>query len=141
MTPPYHSNLWLFLKIYNKNYHVIPWSYITSKQTNKQTNRKPTTTSSNTSFIQRRYTYDVHKNYLIFKTPHPLVHLRPKSFHPLDLGCPTSNEFPPSPLPTPTDYGTATAPCMWTNEFKIKAKRSHVTFKLTTCPIVQFSIQ
>ena len=73
------------------------YNFKTNKQTNKQTNRKPTATSSNTSFIQRRYTYDVHKNYLIFKTLHPLVHLRPKSFHPLDLGCPTSNESLPLP--------------------------------------------
>ena len=32
------------------------------------------------------YTYDVHENCPIFKTTHTLVHLRPKFFHPLDLG-------------------------------------------------------
>ena len=31
----------------------------------------------------------------IFKTPSPLVHLRPKFLHPLDLGRPISNK-PPS---------------------------------------------
>ena len=43
-----------------------------------------------------RYTYDVHENCPIFKTPHhPCpVQLRPKFFHTLDLGCPLSNEFP-----------------------------------------------
>ena len=30
-----------------------------------------------------RYTYDVHEYCLIFKTPHPLVHLRPKIFPPI----------------------------------------------------------
>ena len=38
------------------------------------------------------YIYDVHKNCLIFKTPHPLVQLRLNFLHPLDLGCPISNE-------------------------------------------------
>ena len=40
------------------------------------------------------YTYDVHENCPIFKTtptPTLLVHLRPKVFHPLDLGRPTFN--------------------------------------------------
>ena len=41
-------------------------------------------------------TYDVHENCLIFKTSHPIVHLRPKFCHPLELGRPISNE-PPSP--------------------------------------------
>ena len=31
------------------------------------------------------------------KSPTPLVHLRPKFFHPLDLGRPISNEPPPTP--------------------------------------------
>ena len=47
------------------------------------------------------YTYDVHENCPIFKTLHPLhplVHLRPKFLHPLDLGRAISNEFPP-PFP------------------------------------------
>ena len=30
--------------------------------------------------------------------PPPLVHLRPKFFHPLDLGRPISNEPPPHPI-------------------------------------------
>ena len=41
-----------------------------------------------------RYTYDLHENCSIFKTPHPLVQLRPKFFHPLDLGRPISNNPP-----------------------------------------------
>ena len=32
------------------------------------------------------------------RPPHPLVQLRPKFFHPLDLGRPISNEPPPPPL-------------------------------------------
>ena len=38
--------------------------------------------------------YEVHENCPICKTPTPLVHLRPKFFHPLDLGRPISNELP-----------------------------------------------
>ena len=59
---------------------------------------------------------------------HRTLHLRPTFFHPLDLGRPILNEPPPSPaLPprpphtlSPTNYGTTTAPCIWTNEIKIK---------------------
>ena len=40
------------------------------------------------------YTYDVYENCPIFKTTHPLVHLRPKLFHPLFLGRPISNKTP-----------------------------------------------
>ena len=40
--------------------------------------------------------YDVHENFPIFKTPHALVDLPPKSFHPFDLGRPISND-PTSP--------------------------------------------
>ena len=43
-----------------------------------------------------------------------------KIFHHLDLGCPVLKE-PFSPTTTkhsPTNCGTTTAPCMWTNEFK-----------------------
>ena len=36
----------------------------------------------------------VHEN---FKIPHPLVHLRPKFIHLLDLGRPISNTPPPTP--------------------------------------------
>ena len=51
---------------------------------------------STTSFCyKRRYTYDIHKNCLISKTPTPSVHLRPNFFHNLDLGRPVLNE--PSP--------------------------------------------
>ena len=42
-----------------------------------------------------RYTYDVHENCPIPKNPHPLVQLRPRNFHPLDLGLPVSNKSPP----------------------------------------------
>ena len=45
-------------------------------------------------FSKGWYTYDVYENCPIFKTPHPLVHLRPKFFYPLDLGHPISNESP-----------------------------------------------
>ena len=38
------------------------------------------------------YTYYVHENCPNFKTPHPLVHLLPNSFHPLDLGRPILDE-------------------------------------------------
>ena len=47
-----------------------------------------------------RYRYDVQENCLIFKTPYPSIHLRPKFLHFLDLGCPILNE-PPPPLPHP----------------------------------------
>ena len=40
-----------------------------------------------------------------------------------------------------TSYGTTTTPCMWTNEIKTKARRSHVTFKLITQSIARFSQQ
>ena len=40
------------------------------------------------------YTYDVYENCPIFKTTYPLVHLRPKFFHPLVLGGPISNKTP-----------------------------------------------
>ena len=41
-----------------------------------------------------RYTYDVYENWPIFKTYHsPLVQLRPKFFHPLDLGRSILNEL------------------------------------------------
>ena len=42
-----------------------------------------------------RYTYGVHENCPIFKTPHASVHLRPNFFHPFDLGYPISDELPP----------------------------------------------
>ena len=43
--------------------------------------------------------------------------------------------------PSLTNYGTATTLYMWTNEFKIKTKPSHVTFKFTTRSIVRFNPQ
>ena len=42
-------------------------------------------------------------------------------------------------LKTQTNYGTTTAPYLWTNENKTKAKPSRVTFKLTMRSIVRFS--
>ena len=47
-----------------------------------------------TSAVKECNTYDVHENCSIFMTPHSLVHLRPKFFHPLDLEHPISNIFP-----------------------------------------------
>ena len=78
-----------------------------------------------------------------FQNPHLPVHLRPKFFHPLDLGCPISNNSTPPfhPPASPANYGTTTAPCTWTNEIKTEAKPSQVTFKLTTHHIVRFSPQ
>ena len=40
-----------------------------------------------------------------------------------------------------TSTKTSTESCMWTNESKIKTKPSHVTFKLTTRSVAQFSPQ
>ena len=59
-----------------------------------------------------------------------LLVLPEKCFHPLDLWRPILNDPQPHVL-SPTNYGTTTAPCMWTNQIKTKTK-SHVTFKLTT---------
>ena len=64
------------------------------------------------------------------RPPTPLVHLRPKFFHPLELGRPISNDLPP-PLQK--------IQCMRTNEIKTKTKPSHVKFKLTTRSILRFS--
>ena len=50
--------------------------------------------------IKGRYTYDVHEKCPIFKTFSPLVHLRPKFFHPLDLEHPISNDTSFSPNDT-----------------------------------------
>ena len=58
----------------------------------------------------------------------------------LDLGRPILNDPIPHPAPSPTNYGTATAPCMWTNEIN-RTKPSHGTFKLTTRSIVRFNPQ
>ena len=44
------------------------------------------------------HTFDVLENCPIFKTSHPLVHLRPKFLHPFDLGRPISNETSIPPL-------------------------------------------
>ena len=46
------------------------------------------------AYVKGRYTYDVHENCLIFKSPQ---HLRPKYFHPLDLGRSALNEAPRRP--------------------------------------------
>ena len=37
-----------------------------------------------------------------------------------------------------TNYGTANASRMWMNKIKKKKKPSYITFKLTTCSVVQF---
>ena len=53
---------------------------------------------SNINIYKGRYTYDVHENCPIFKTPHLLVQLLSKLFLLLDLGRPISSEPPPHPL-------------------------------------------
>ena len=73
-----------------------------------------------------------------FQNPLPPVHLRPQFFHPLDLGRPILNEFPPH---SKTNYETTTTPCTWRNKIKTKAKPSHDTFKLNTRSTVRFSPQ
>ena len=57
-------------------------------------------------------THDIHQNCPIFKTPNPLVHLRPKFFHSLALDV----QFQMT--------SHLMIPCMWTNEIKIKTKPS-----------------
>ena len=47
-----------------------------------------------------RYKYGVHEN---CSPPTPLVRLRPKFFHPLGLGRPISNEYPPNPPSSPNN--------------------------------------
>ena len=59
----------------------------------------------------------------------PLVNLRPKFFHPLELGRLVSNDPPPLQIIL----------CMWTNEIKTNTKSSHATFKLTMLSILRFS--
>ena len=63
-----------------------------------------------------------------FQDPHPPLSIYVQIFPPpltLDV------QFKQTPRsPSPKDYGTTTAPCMWTNEMKTKAKPSHATFKL-----------
>ena len=65
------------------------------------------------SYINQIYehnaTCDVHENGPIFKTPTPSPHLRPKFFHPLDLGRPILNELV---RPSPKIYGKNIAPCL-----------------------------
>ena len=58
-----------------------------------------------------------------FKTPPPPVHLRLKFFHPLNLGRPILND----PLPSLTNYGTTTAPCVnKQNQNKNKTMSHHI---------------
>ena len=80
------------------------------------------------SYINQIYehntTCDVHENCLIFKTPTTPVHLRPKFFHPLDLGRPILNE---PARPSPKIYGKNIAPSLWTNKIKTKQKQNQVT--------------
>ena len=80
------------------------------------------------SYVNQIYehntTCDVHENCLIFKTPTTPVHLRPKFFHPLDLGRPILNE---PARPSPKIYGKNIAPSLWTNKIKTKQKQNQVT--------------
>ena len=92
-----------------------------------------------TKIHKGRYTYEVHASCLIFKTPAPLSIYVQNCSTSLTVDIQFQTNPCPLPPPSPTNYRTATAP--WTNEFKIKAKPSHVTFKLTTCFLVRFSQQ
>ena len=70
-----------------------------------------------------------------FQDPHPLcIHVQKH----LDPGCPI---FKQTLLRSTTNYGTKTAPCMWTNEIKTKKKLSHVASKLTMHSVARFSLQ
>ena len=53
--------------------------------------------STQNKWHERQYTYEVHENCSILKTPHLLVQLRPHFFHSLDLGRPISSESSLSP--------------------------------------------
>ena len=73
-----------------------------------------------------------------FQDPQPLVYLWPKYFYSLDLGRPIFKRTLPPP-PSPTNYVTTTAPCIWTNEIKTRTKPSLITFKSFSRSIVWFS--
>ena len=78
------------------------------------------------------YTYAVHENCLIFKTPPPFpfnpVHLRPKFSCSLDLGHPILNE----PCPTVFNKLSSNNRIVHVDEQnQLKIKPIHATFKLT----------
>ena len=58
-----------------------------------QTYKKGCRPSTTCCMHMGRYTYDDHENCLVFKNPHPTVHLRPKFSHPLDLRRPVLTEL------------------------------------------------
>ena len=75
-----------------------------------------------------RYTYDVHENCLIFKTPQPPVHVRPKFFH---LPRPWTSNFEQLPPPTHTLSNklwnnNLTVHVNKRNQNKIKTKSRHI---------------
>ena len=76
-----------------------------------------------------------------FEDPPPPDHLRPKFFHPLDLGRPIFKRTPTPAPPSPTNYESKTVPCMCERTKSKQTKPSYVTFKLTTHSIVRFSPQ
>ena len=86
------------------NLYLSNWSIIVNSLTN-QSSLKILISSRNMTYRQTgiifkktlkgRETYDVHKNYHIFKTSQPSIHLCPKFSHSFDLRGPILNE--PSP--------------------------------------------
>ena len=74
------------------------------KKSHKQSLSLPILSLINDSeTIYGRWTYDVHENCLILKTPHPAVHLRSKFFHPPGPWTSNLKWTPPPPTPsTPT---------------------------------------
>ena len=78
-----------------------------------------------------QYTYDVHENCQIFRTPHPSIHLCSKFFHPLDLKRPILNE---PALPTTTT--TTISNKLWNNNRTVhinernQSKKNQVTSHL-----------
>ena len=82
-----------------------------------------------------RYTYGVRGNCLIFKTPYPLspFHLRPKFFHPLDLGRPVLSDTSPT-LSNKLSNNNRTVHVNKQNQKKNKTESRHI--KLTTRSVV-----
>ena len=73
------------------------------------------------------------------RPPTPLVQLRPKSFHPLDLGCPISNEPPPPHLCIPLRGNIRlrrNSVCI----LSISSERIRI-FKLNLAALIQVSIE
>ena len=92
---------WRVSSVYN-NQSIFVWFLLTPKKFDKLVQRDWLRCRCKWLFQQTsygRYTYDVHENWKIFKTTQPLVQLRPKFFHPLDLERPISND-PPLPPPS-----------------------------------------